>query len=151
MPWEPPTNSPDARPPTLDKETMPGTLSGVVSPVAQCSVSDVRITIPIDQPAQLLSSLQSAPLPPSLATEPPLPLSSVPGTSPVARSPATRSIPQSMRLHEKNMCARTEGDQWRRHLSRSAKDVVITPCFLDNEFHADKIRNLRTWLPREKS
>jgi hypothetical protein len=41
VPWELPTNSPDAPRPTLDRATMPGTHSGVVSPVAQCSASDV--------------------------------------------------------------------------------------------------------------
>jgi hypothetical protein len=106
---------------------------------------------PIDPPRQSLSSIQSAPLPPLLVTEPPLPLSSVPGSTPAARSPDTQLIPQSTRLHEKNMFARTEGDQWRRHLSRLARDAVWT-VHLDNlRMHTDYCRNLWTRLPGEKS
>lgn len=106
---------------------------------------------PIDPFTQSLSSIQSAPLPPLLATEPPWPSFSVPGSTPAARSPDTQLIPQSMRLHEKNMFARTEGGRWKRHLSRSARAAVWTICLDYLRTYTDYCRNLRTRLPGEKS
>jgi len=106
---------------------------------------------PIDPSTHSLSSIQSAPLPPWLATEPPWPSFSEPGSTLVARSPDTQSIPQSTRLHEKNMFARTEGGQWKRHLSRSARAVVWMFCLDYSRTYTDYFRNLRTRLPGEKS
>ena len=106
---------------------------------------------PIDPPTQLLSSIQSALLPPLLVTEPLSPLSSAPGSMPVARSLVTQSIPQSTRLPEKNMYARTEGDQWRRRSSRLARDAVCILHLGHLRIHTDCCRNLRSRLPGEKS
>ena len=105
----------------------------------------------IDLFTRLLSSIQSALLPPSPATEPPLLSFSVPGSMPVVRSPDTQSIPQSTRLHEKSMFARTEGGRWKRHLSRLARAAVWT-FYLDySRTYTNSCRHLRTRLPGEKS
>lgn len=109
------------------------------------------IPTPIDPFTQSLSSIQSAPLPPSPVTEPLSPLSSVPGSTLVARSLVTMLIPQSTKWPEKNTCARTEGDQWRRHSSRLARDAVWQLCLYNKRIHTDHFRHLRTRIPREKS
>jgi hypothetical protein len=109
------------------------------------------ILTPIDPPTQSLSSIQSAPLPPSPVTEPLSQLSSAPGNTPVVRSPVTTLIPQSTKWPEKNTCARTEGDQWRRRSSRLARDAVWKSCFYNKRPHTDNFRHLRTRIPGEKS
>lgn len=109
------------------------------------------ISVPIDSLTQSLSSKQSVLLPPSLVTEPLSPSSSAPGSTPVARSPVTKSIPQSTRWPEKNTCARTEGDQWRRLSSRLARDAVWKFFHYDKKTHTDYSRNLWTRIPGEKS